>query len=319
MGEFSSSIFTAFFLDLPLPSWDILRYYGSGCWVLKFIRLRKGTHYMIFFASLIALIAERFFHWGQLRQWRWFETCQSWFNTKINHSNPSMMLAVYVLPIAIAIGIVSWILCPWWMGLLHILFGAAVLLYCLGPGNLWADAYQVLADFSKGDMKQGKDYAQTAFGVSTSGNASAFHKEFLRILLIASNRRVFAVVFWFVLLGPMGAFIYRGIDLCSASDKPTGVMALKIQGILDWVPARLLAFIFALTGNFSKVFTCWLPSLKKGQAENDVVLVACGMAALDSVSQTIPEDGSAEKELMQLMDRALIMVLALIAVVAIAV
>jgi AmpE protein len=224
---------------------------------------------MIFLATLITLLIERFFHWTHLRRWNWFTRYQNWVAAKLGNRHPALLLAIDVLPIALILGLMSYALCGWAYGIGHLILGTVVLLYCLGPNNLWDQTYQCLGQF----------------------------------------------IFWFALLGPMGAFLYRAIELSGASPA-TSSLAIKLQNILDWIPARILTFFFALTGHFSKVFTRWLSVIRKGFNQNDVVLTECGMAALDSANQpALPEDGSAEKEALMLFDRALILTLVILAVI----
>lgn len=272
---------------------------------------------MIFLATLISLLVERFFHWTHLRHWRWFSNYQNWLNTKIANRHPALLLAAYVLPIAFLIGVISSILCGKAYGIFHLAFGTAVLLYCLGPNNLWEDAYNCVVELSKGNSQPAIEFARRTFGSSLSQSSQGFHQTFLHAIFIAANTRVFAVIFWFALLGPMGAFLYRAVELCAhANGSSTTDLALKTQKVLDWIPARVLTFLFALTGHFSKVFTCWVAVAKQGLNSSNAVISDCGIAALDSVHNgIIPEDGTAEKEALMLFDRALILTLVILAVV----
>ena len=160
---------------------------------------------------------------------------------------------------------------PFFFGAVHFVFSVAVLLYCFGPRNLWADA-----------------------------PAS------LDTLFIAANRRLFACIFWFVGLGIGGALLYRLIAL-AAAEKAEGVtdsaesnVAYQIESYFDWPSIRLLTFVFALGGNFSRVFAFWRNKVISGVEANDTLLTTCGAAALPDPSQS---------EGMHLLDRSLIIFL----------
>jgi AmpE protein len=270
---------------------------------------------MIFLATLIALLIERFFHWNHLRRWQWFARYESWIATKMGNRHPALLLAIDVLPIALVIGIISCSLSGWMYGIGHLIFGTIVLLYCLGPNNLWDQTYQCLGQLNSGNPQQAIDQAQAGFGIASTPNSQTFHRTLLQAIFVAANKRIFAVIFWFAILGPMGAFLYRSIEL-STTSSAVSQLAQKIRNMLDWLPARLLTFFFALTGHFSKVFGRWISVLKKGLTGNDTVLAECGMAALDSANApSLPEDGSAEKEALMLFDRTLILMLVILAVV----
>ena len=272
---------------------------------------------MIFIATLISLLIERFFHWGHLRQWRWFSIYQNKLNTKIGQLNPAIRLAIYVLPFVLVVGIISRVLTGWSYDIFHLVFATIVLLYCLGPGNLWAQAYQCLSELNKDDPRHAPEFAQTAFGIPLPENSQAFHQALLRVLFVAANQRIFAVIFWFAILGPMGAVLYRMVELCGSSPTSTVAdFAIKTKKVLDWLPVRIFTFIFALTGHFSKVFARWKSGIQQGIDANDLVLVECGTAALDVVKDNrVPEDGSAEKEALLLFDRTLVLALVILAVI----
>jgi AmpE protein len=262
---------------------------------------------MTFLAILIALLLERFFHWTQLRQWRWYFKYQQLIDAKVKLTNPGLMLAAYVLPISLLVGLIGYLLSGWLLGLVYLVYATPVLFYCFGPNNLWAQTYQCMNEINQGDTRKALETAQKAFGITLPENAQDLHQVFLRELFIAVNQRIFAVVFWFMVLGPMGAVLYRTVELSTRVSPSVGEVANKTLKVLDWAPVRILAFLFALTGNFSKVFTRWKVAIKQGMSANDAILVDCGLAAI--------ENGNAEKEALQLFDRTFVLVLVILAVV----
>lgn len=224
---------------------------------------------MTFIISLVALLIERFFDWSHLRQWNWMVRYQEWLHGKVGNLHPYAVVAVDVLPLAIIVGLVNLILHSWLYGLFRLIFGVIILTYCLGPQNLWAEK-----------------------------NLSS------REMMIESNQRIFAVLFWFALLGPMGAVLYRAVAV------NTDLMAAKVKGYLDWIPARILTFIFALGGHFVSVFNPWRKNVFKGPEANEQLLEECGIAALHSENTEITE-----KDTLALLDRVFIIALVLLAIV----
>ncbi|MCS7102000.1 MAG: regulatory signaling modulator protein AmpE, partial [Burkholderiaceae bacterium] len=86
--------------------------------------------------------------------------------------------------------------------------------------------------------------------------------------LLLSQRHVFGVLFWFVLLpGPAGAIAYRLSDyLARAWNRPRGDglpadafgrFAREAFAWIDWLPARLTALGFAIVGDFEGTIDCW--------------------------------------------------------------
>lgn len=264
---------------------------------------------MTFIITLIALVMERFFHWSHLRSWRWLTHYQHWLSrTRMANRSSYLLLLVCVLPPVLLVGLVNYLLADVFYGSLKLLFGVLVLMYCLGPKNLWVQVYTSINELHKDEPGSTVAQASAALGVESSEHASSF----AHAIFISAYQRVFDVFFWFILLGPAGAILYRAIALISL-ESPVGMVsvALNVRRLLDWVPVRIFAFLFALGGHFMKVFICWKQALLKGPESNDAMLAECGMAALD-----MPEGASsaeAGKEAVALLDRVFIIALVLVA------
>ena len=272
---------------------------------------------MTFIITLISLVIERFFHWSHLRHWRWFNLYQRWLShSRISRLPSFVLFLLSVLPATFLVALMNYFLNGWFYGVLKILFGIAILLYCLGPKNIWVQSYRCINQLHKEDPKIAVDCIQAEFGIGSIDTSQQFHQAFTRAIFIAGYQRVFAVVFWFVLLGPAGAVLYRSITLMS-EESPLGLTytAKQIQQLLDWIPIRILTFIFALGGHFTRVITCWKKSVLKGPETNDAMLAECGMAALDVEGNAIPEDGVAERDAISLLDRVFVMALVILAIV----
>jgi AmpE protein len=272
---------------------------------------------MTFIITLISLIIERFFHWNQLRNWKWFSEYQRIFSARINNWPPAATLVLSILPLLIAVGLVNLLLSGWLYDSLKIIFGVLVLLYCFGPKNLWLQIYSCLREINKEDPKAGIESVQASFGISFPENSQTFHQAFTRAIFVKAYHRVFAIVFWFVLLGPVGAVFYRTLVL-SAEDltSPSAALAKKAQDILDWIPVRIFTFIFALGGHFQEVFVLWKHSFKLGLEENDQLIADCGIAGLDVMERgRMPEEGVSEKQAIDMLDRVFVMGLVILAMI----
>ena len=115
--------------------------------------------------------------------------------------------------------------------------------------------------------------------------------------LLAAHRHVFGVFFWFVLLssfgfGPTGAVLYRMAEYASRywAFKSRSVDALvndrlvelsqRLFGWLDYVPARLTAFGFAVVGNFEEAVTCWRRDAVLWRHPNEGIILAAAAGAV---------------------------------------
>jgi membrane protein required for beta-lactamase induction len=272
---------------------------------------------MTFIIICIALIVERFFHWTDLRHWRRFMQYEQWIARYINHLPSSVSLILCLLPPLLLVGMIEHVVSGWLYGAVKLIFGIVVLLYCLGPNNLWAQVYRCLSELHKDDPATGAKLVETYFGIPIEEESQLFHQLFVKAIFLAAQERIFSVIFWFVLLGPVGAVLYRLIGF-SSEQSALGVRdtAVKAKKILDWLPVRIFTLFFALCGHFKNVFIIWKKYLFKGLNENIFLLNECGIAALDVVENgCIPEDGSAEKETLELLDRVFVMALVVVAVV----
>lgn len=62
--------------------------------------------------------------------------------------------------------------------------------------------------------------------------------------------RMFAVLFWFFVLGPIGALMYRLVFI-RANERPEDAFIQRWLWLMEWPAVRCLSLTFALTGNFS--------------------------------------------------------------------
>lgn len=277
---------------------------------------------MTFIVTLIALVIERFFDWSHLRKWQWYSNYQRAIIKRFPGKPPYFALAVTIVPLLLAVLIVQ-------LSLKHVLFGMAeflfqlfLFLYCLGPQNLWADTFACINALVKGDLPLASEKMKASFGVTDNGTKEEMHSKLLNNIFIAANRRIFAIVFWFLILGPVGAVLYRTITLSSADFPKQETapellpVARSVESVLDWIPVRILTFVFALGGHFVQVFSCIRKKPMMNLEMNDVLLTECGTAALGSgdIVQKA-EDGSVERNAIGLLDRSFVIALVIVAII----
>lgn len=141
-------------------------------------------------------------------------------------------------------------------GLLSLVLFVLVLLYSLGRGDYSEAVQKYLFAWNNGDFESAYDKALSIGDFqqsNTIGDHVALHDHVRSALVYEGYQRWFAVVFWFLILGPCGALGYRLSYLSARSHRledSERQLALRWVHYLDWIPARLLALSFALTGNF---------------------------------------------------------------------
>lgn len=109
--------------------------------------------------------------------------------------------------------------------------------------------------------------------------------------IVAAQRHVFAPLFWFVLLGPAGAVLYR-LALAMTQHWPAedavaapeggrfGRFARRAFQALDWLPARLTAVTFAIVGDFEDAVYCWRTQAGQWPDAASGILLSSGAGAL---------------------------------------
>jgi adenosylcobinamide-phosphate synthase len=106
--------------------------------------------------------------------------------------------------------------------------------------------------------------------------------------LIRSHRHVFGVMAWFIVLGPVGAICYRLAALLAdrwggvqnAETGAFGLFARRAFEVIDWLPVRLTAFGFAMTGDFTGAIECWREQAATWRSRPQGVLLAAAAGAL---------------------------------------
>ena len=143
-------------------------------------------------------------------------------------------------------------------GLPAFLFAVLMLFYAWGPRDLDHDVDAVV---EAPDAESRRAAAMRLFPERSepSLEAGALVEAVFRCALW----RWFGVLFWFLLLGAVGALLYRLVALCAQGEArkrlPEGPAqaATVLLAVLDWPVAQLMTLAMALVGNFDSVLGAW--------------------------------------------------------------
>tara|TARA_R110000823_G_scaffold91174_5_gene201155 strand:+ start:2549 stop:3391 length:843 start_codon:yes stop_codon:yes gene_type:complete len=124
-------------------------------------------------------------------------------------------------------------------------------------------------------------------------SSTAVHSRLLQGFFYEACQRWFAVVLYFLLLGPAGALAYRLLQLCRYQFESS--LVERCLFFADWLPSRLLASTFTLTGNFVRCREVLVDALRDVSLPADELLTRVGVAALadDSAVRSEAEPGPA--------------------------
>ncbi len=242
---------------------------------------------MTLLAILLVFGVERFYTpLDGYRQHGWFLRWSRWVDQRrrqggVAAARTSALLSL-VVPLLIVLQFEFWMREGSWITAL--LFSMLVLAMSLGPRDLGGQVESVLESWGWEDI-DGR--VLQSEGLLLDERLPQTRPAVVRALtmatLVESNRRIFATLFWFVLLGPAGGLLLRLTLIRTEQER------LQQGGALDWLqrleqmmvqtPGWLLAFTFALVGNFVPTVER-LQSLWGGWPGEQLLLQQSGVAAL---------------------------------------
>ena len=240
---------------------------------------------MALISVILGLLLDRLLrHLHDLRDLSWFEHYSGMLDNRISLKNTWAKLAIILfLPLIIVLAI-QILLLGFLYGIPYFVFGVIVLLYCLGPACLSSEIDAYLDARSLGDDDEALHYAGSLTEKAASTVPDQQTSDVTRAILHVANERIFSVVFWFVLLGPFGAMLYRLVTNISKREEITPLVqqATLLQGIIAWIPAHMLAAGYALTGHFDGAFHAYQnrPHESDISVANHDILVSTGLGAL---------------------------------------
>lgn len=104
-----------------------------------------------------------------------------------------------------------------------------------------------------------------------------------------TTQAYFIPLFWYLLLGPLGALGYRLLERGQGFAWPAADWSARLCHALEWLPARVLGLSFALVGHFDKAMTALRACLFNWERPASLVTTAMARAALGQV----PDDATA--------------------------
>lgn len=217
------------------------------------------------------------------------ETARRWMIWLLEHINAGderhglLAWSLGVLAPALAVGGLALTLHGIWFPL-GWAFDVAVLYLCLGFRRASYQAASVARALEGGSLDQAKGMLAAwrpylLVGDAAEDLALQTAEELLRQALV----RLFGVVFWFVLLGAAGGVVYLLSHLARDQwhgEPRFGHVAGRAVFYLDWLPARVTAFSFAIVGNFQDALEAWRGQAQGWGDENEGILLAAGAGAL---------------------------------------
>ncbi len=262
---------------------------------------------MNFLALMSGLGLERLLtHLFHLRAFQWLDPIFDSAFRKLKVSQPNVAIAAAILIVAVVVIPVGLLELSLQGRLMHVpqfLFAVFVLLFCLGPRDLAETVADYCSAKEQGDQEAERNIAAELLEREPESGAD---DEVELAIYAQANNRIFAVVFWFILLGPTGAWLFRVLDLmqrravrfAEVLDQPTATnneswprvaaAAVLLHRVFAWVPGHLLALGYILAGSYDGAAAAWRALEKQestlfpGPTDQLLGAVGSGAALADS-------------------------------------
>lgn len=255
-------------------------------------------------ALLIGLVIERLatqlFH---LRKLRWIDhAIDAGFRQAGRLSNWPALIPIVALVVLLVLPVLAlavvFVLGDPLLGFPYLVLGVFVLFFSLGPQDIGEDVDEYCKAMEDGDKERIQETAKAIIESDVPEDTLERIHRVEEAVCVQANNRLFAVIFWFVLLGPLGAWTYRVTDLIrrravfvAAREKESSGMperlrdaAIVLHGWLAWIPARLTAIGYAAAGNFDTALGAWrAPTEQESDSAseyNEHLLARVGVGAL---------------------------------------
>ena len=274
-------------------------------------------------ALLIGLVIERLathlFHW---RRMRWLDRIiDAGFGYAERFANWPALIPVIILAVLLVspVAAIMFSLGDTLKGFTYLILAIVVLLFSIGPKDIGEE----VDEYCKALESEDEEQIQIAAKAIIEGDVPADERERIAsveaAVCVQANNRLFAVVFWFVVLGavlgtigPLAAWTYRVTDLIrrravfrsARDDESTGSAdrirdaAELVHGLLAWVPARLTALGYATAGHADDAIAALRAPTEERAAtiseHSEYLLARVGVAALalqDRSDESITERG----------------------------
>ncbi|MDQ3229589.1 MAG: hypothetical protein M3Q13_07630 [Pseudomonadota bacterium] len=198
---------------------------------------------------------------ASVRHFAWYGNWLRWLDARFPEGSfwrGRYGIVLALLPPLVVVGLFQLALDEPLLGLAGLLFGVVALFYAWGPRDLDLDVEAIV---EARDPIARRDAAAKLWpeGEGVSLDAASL----VDAVFSSGLRRWFGVLFWFLLLGPVGALLYRLAALSAeggyarALPPETAAGARSLLAMLDWPVAQLMTLSMALVGNFDTVLGAW--------------------------------------------------------------
>ncbi|MDY0206274.1 MAG: regulatory signaling modulator protein AmpE [Pseudomonas sp.] len=249
---------------------------------------------MSFLILMLTILIEKLSNWRkrlQKDQW-WYEQLKRSTKLLPKYHTLALLLA-FSLPIiglALLLVLAKSVMYGLWLIPVHLI----VVLYSLSRGDVRASLGSFRDAWRRQDTHAASLAAQRDLLIQSEEPAGLL-QAVQGHLLWQGYQGFFAILFFYLIGGPLAALAYRLLVLTSEQTQwpQAAGKTTRLLHILDWLPVRLLSASFALIGNFITVSRSLMSDLLCINEPANSLLSKTGRAAVEAESHALGEKGTA--------------------------
>lgn len=222
----------------------------------------------------------------------WFGKVASWLERRLNTRQSRLRGAIAVSAlISLPLGLL-WLIQVIVESLAaQIILDIVILTFVIGWQSMKEHALAVMQPLLAGELANARNNLTMIVSRQTEGMTEReVVGATLESVLENGNDCVFASLFWYAVLGPSGALLHRLVNTLdamwgykNARYLKFGYCAARLDDLLGWLPARLTAICYAISGSLHNAFDSWRQQIGKHKSANAGLVMAAGAGALDIV------------------------------------
>lgn len=257
------------FLNAPLFSASVLI---AAVIIDHFFGEPKRWHPLAALAVVATRIDNTLYHAGA-RSWEnRLRGCMALLVVLFLLLSPLLLLEVWLVP----------------AGILSFLTGSIVVYFCIAPRSLREHARAVAQPL----MQENIVTARKKLSYLVSRDVDSLTEQEVAAATCESvlengSDAIFAALFWFLVAGVPGVLVYRVSNTLDAMwgyrnerYQYFGWAAAKLDDGLNWLPARLVAWSYALLGDYTVAIRCWREQAPHWKSPNAGPVMSAGAGSL---------------------------------------
>jgi len=214
--------------------------------------------------------------------------------------------------------------------IVQLVLSILVLIYCLGPIEQNLNLQEYFEAVEREDLEAAYLHIDKYIGFESSTekpkDINALGRLVTRLIFSHSNDQYFAVILYFVILGPAGALLYRLAAVFEESEVEESELEKytyathidKLNKILNWIPARFTAILFLLAGDFVSAISKLKHIILEAEHDSNLLIQETGLGAIgvdsESKLESAEQVSNENNQALALVSRTAVVLMVIIAI-----